>query len=383
METSWKPWNPQYNVDDQGYNNKTKNKMIRYTKILRNSNIKGKITITEVAENVPNGKQSDLWYSKVAKSAQDLNSVNKIETLLEQDATITNLNPLIEPVPVDDLEKVSQSNSMKKRKYDFLKVIHRPASISKKERMNGVNNLNSGDRFLCSAPLSQFTSPSILNYKKYQQMQERAKEAFTDMRFVKMRTGKGGDGNISFDPSPTLKGPASGGDGGKGGDIYIQADENITSLSHINAVYQTSSGESGQSNQCDGKSGGNILIKVPVGTHIRLAIPPPVIKKALVENGVDLNDENMLRRALNAYTVKMKCLSHEMIDVEPEYYMLHRNKPKINDTWKFQAGYSYSENPEEIYRVEPRFKAIRSDFRAYDFKLSLNEIGVDKFPIIE
>ncbi|CAI8501378.1 unnamed protein product [Hanseniaspora opuntiae] len=164
--------------------------MIRYTKILRNSNIKGKITITEVAENVPNGKQSDLWYSKVAKSAQDLNSVNKIETLLEQDATITNLNPLIEPVPVDDLEKVSQSNSMKKRKYDFLKVIHRPASISKKERMNGVNNLNSGDRFLCSAPLSQFTSPSILNYKKYQQMQERAKEAFTDMRFVKMRTGK-------------------------------------------------------------------------------------------------------------------------------------------------------------------------------------------------
>ncbi|CAI8501372.1 unnamed protein product [Hanseniaspora opuntiae] len=103
---------------------------------------------------------------------------------------------------------------------------------------------------------------------------------------------------------------------------------------------------------------------------------------ALVENGVDMRDENMLRRALNAYTVKMKCLSHEMIDVEPEYYMLHRNKPKINDTWKFQAGYSYSENPEEIYRVEPRFKAIRSDFRAYDFKLSLNEIGVDKFPIM-
>lgn len=356
--------------------------MIKTTRILFNSNIKGKITVTEVANNVPNGKQSDFWYSKVSHSAKDLVSVNKIETLLAKDAQITNLDPIIEPVHVDELEKVSQSNSMKKRKYDFLKVIHKPASITKKEKMKGVNSLNSGDRFLCSAPLSQFTTPSILNYRKYKQMQERTKETFTDVKFVRMRTGKGGDGNISFDPSPTLKGPASGGDGGKGGDIYIQADENTSSLSHIKALYQTSSGENGQSNQCDGKSGSSILIKVPVGTYVRLAIPSPVIRKALSENGVDLNDESMLRRALNAYTVKMKCLSHEMLDVEPEYYMLHRDKPKINDTWKFQAGYSYTEDPEEIYKIEPRFKAIRSEFRAYDFKLSLNEIGVDKFPIM-
>ncbi|GMM39886.1 hypothetical protein FOG51_03918 [Hanseniaspora uvarum] len=356
--------------------------MMRYNRILLNSNIKGKISITEVAENVPNGKQSDLWYSKIAKSARNLNSVNKIQMLLDKDATITNLDPLIEPAAVKDLEKVSQANSMKKRKYDFLKVIHRPNSITKKEKKNGVNSLNSGDRFLCSAPLSHFTASSILNYKKYQHMQERAKEAFTDIRFVKMKTGKGGDGNISFDPSPTLKGPASGGDGGKGGDIYVQADENLTSLSDIQTIYQTSSGDNGQSNQCDGKSGGNILIKVPVGTHIKLAISPAKIKKVMFENGVDLKDENMVRKALNAYNVKMKCLSHEMMDVEPEYFMLHRDKPKIDDTWKFQSGYSYQDNPQEIFDIEPRFKAIRSEFRAYDFKLSLNEIGADKFPIM-
>lgn len=71
-----------------------------------------------------------------------------------------------------------------------------------------------------------------------------------------------------------------------------------------------------------------------------------------------------------------------MMDIEPEYYMLHRDKLKIDDTWKFQSGYNYKEDPEEIYRVEPRFKAVRSEFRAYDFKMSLNEIGVDKFPIM-
>ncbi len=46
------------------------------------------------------------------------------------------------------------------------------------------------------------------------------------------------------------------------------ADENLISLSGYSTIYQTSSGDNGQSNQCDGKSV-EILIKVPVGTHIK------------------------------------------------------------------------------------------------------------------
>ncbi len=49
----------------------------------------------------------------------------------------------------------------------------------------------------------------------------------------------------------------------------------------------------------------------------------------MFENGVDLKDENIFRKALNAYNVKMKCLSlHEMMDVGQEYFMLHRINPK-------------------------------------------------------
>lgn len=339
------------------------------------------ISVTEVSENVPTGATSEIWFRKISKNADTLESIAKLEKQIDEDAKKTNLDPEIKTV---DKSKFPAKLAVKPvtKKYEMLRVLSRPPSLTKKDKKNGKTEINSGGRFICTAPLSHFTNVKLIDFKKYQEFQERTKESFTDTKYVKMITGKGGDGGIRFEPSATLKGPACGGDGGRGGNIYVQADPDTTSLGNIQSVYTTNSGANGSGNQCDGKSAPDILIKVPVGTHIKLAICPTYIRKLLYENKVDINNENELRKALDAYRVEMKCLPHEMLNIEPEYFMLHREKSPINDTWKFQDGLNYEKDSEEIHRIEPRFKSLRSKFRAYDHRLSVNEITYDKFPIM-
>ncbi|XBW36856.1 hypothetical protein QEN19_002435 [Hanseniaspora menglaensis] len=349
-------------------------------RLLKKSQI-SHINVAEVSNNVPTGATSELWFRKIAKNADTLESIAKLEKRIEEDSKKTNLDPEIKTV---DKQKFSEKISSKpvKKKYEMLKVLSRPPALTKKDKKNGKTEINTGGRFVCTAPLSHFTNVKLVDFRKYQEFQERTKESFTDIKYVKMITGKGGDGGIRFEPSATLKGPACGGDGGKGGNIYVQADPETTTLGGIQSVYCTQSGAGGSGNQCDGKSGEDILIKVPVGTHIRLAIDPGYIRKLMFDNHINIKNENELRKALDAYKVEMKCLPHEMLSIEPEYFMLHRDKSLINDTWKFQDGLNYENNTEEIHRIEPRFQSLRSKFRAYDHRLSVNELTNDKFPIM-
>jgi GTP-binding protein len=62
-----------------------------------------------------------------------------------------------------------------------------------------------------------------------------------------------------------------GGDGGKGGDIYIQADDSMNDLLafRFKSKYEAGDGERGGSNQCFGKGGQDIIINVPVGTIVK------------------------------------------------------------------------------------------------------------------
>ncbi len=97
------------------------------------------------------------------------------------------------------------------------------------------------------------------------------KNAFTDRVKIKIKSGDGGDGMNSF---KSYKGkPAcgpDGGDGGKGGDVYIVADRGLNDLLPFRFVtkYYAGNGERGGTNQCFGKGGEDIIIKVPVGTVV-------------------------------------------------------------------------------------------------------------------
>lgn len=95
---------------------------------------------------------------------------------------------------------------------------------------------------------------------------------FTDKVRITVKAGNGGDGMNSF---KAFKGkPAcgpDGGDGGDGGSVFLLADENTTDLTAYRFVskYKAENGERGGTNQCAGKRGADVVLKVPCGTLVR------------------------------------------------------------------------------------------------------------------
>ena len=95
---------------------------------------------------------------------------------------------------------------------------------------------------------------------------------FTDRVKITIKAGDGGDGMNSF---KAYKGkPAcgpDGGDGGNGGDVIFVGDKNMHDLLSFRytAKYFAGNGERGGTNQCFGKRGADIVVKVPCGTLLR------------------------------------------------------------------------------------------------------------------
>ena len=94
---------------------------------------------------------------------------------------------------------------------------------------------------------------------------------FLDLAKVYIRSGSGGNGCVSFRREKFVEyGGPDGGDGGRGGDVVIEAVDGLNTL--IDFRYQqhffARNGQGGQGNQKTGKSGDDILLKVPVGTEV-------------------------------------------------------------------------------------------------------------------
>ncbi len=95
---------------------------------------------------------------------------------------------------------------------------------------------------------------------------------FIDYAEIEVKAGSGGDGAVTFRREKYVpKGGPSGGNGGKGGDIIIEAHHNLSTLLDFRykKIYKAQNGEPGGNSLKDGKSGKDIIIKVPVGTIIK------------------------------------------------------------------------------------------------------------------
>ncbi|MEJ2739191.1 MAG: hypothetical protein P8105_05095, partial [Dehalococcoidia bacterium] len=88
---------------------------------------------------------------------------------------------------------------------------------------------------------------------------------------ILVKSGKGGNGMVSFRREKYVPfGGPDGGDGGIGGDVYLEADRNINTLYAFRSkkVFKARSGGDGGSQKKHGRKGENIVIKVPAGTMI-------------------------------------------------------------------------------------------------------------------
>ena len=95
---------------------------------------------------------------------------------------------------------------------------------------------------------------------------------FLDRATIFCKAGDGGDGKVSFRREKFVpNGGPDGGDGGKGGDIVFVASKSIGNLADFryNKHFRAENGEGGGSYRCSGKSGKDVVIKVPTGTVIR------------------------------------------------------------------------------------------------------------------
>ncbi len=103
---------------------------------------------------------------------------------------------------------------------------------------------------------------------------------FADSARIIIKSGKGGDGHVSFRREKYVpNGGPDGGDGGKGGDVIFQVDEGMNTLTNFRhkRKYAAENGEEGRKRNCHGKNGEDIVVKVPAGTVIKEAESGKVI----------------------------------------------------------------------------------------------------------
>ena len=103
-------------------------------------------------------------------------------------------------------------------------------------------------------------------------LERHGENMFADSAKIFIKSGKGGDGHVSFRRELYVpNGGPDGGDGGRGGDIIFIVDEGLNTLTDFRHIrkYVAQSGEEGGKRNQHGKDGQDLIIKVPLGTIIK------------------------------------------------------------------------------------------------------------------
>ncbi len=110
---------------------------------------------------------------------------------------------------------------------------------------------------------------------------------FVDEAYIEVEAGKGGAGCLSFRREKHVpKGGPDGGDGGKGGDVYLTTDPHLNTLADFdfNRTHRAQNGQSGAGRNCTGRDGEDLEIMIPVGTSIYDADTQELIREVLLPN---------------------------------------------------------------------------------------------------
>ncbi len=95
---------------------------------------------------------------------------------------------------------------------------------------------------------------------------------FVDVAKIKIKAGDGGNGAVSFHREKFVAaGGPDGGDGGRGGNVIFQADDNLSTLMDFRykRKYAAQNGDPGRAGRCSGKNAPDLVIRVPRGTLVK------------------------------------------------------------------------------------------------------------------
>jgi len=98
---------------------------------------------------------------------------------------------------------------------------------------------------------------------------------FIDRAKIRIAGGHGGNGVTAFRREKFVpRGGPSGGDGGRGGDVWLVSDESVNTLLHLryNPLHTAGRGMHGEGSNRSGKEGGDVIVRVPIGTQVFDAI---------------------------------------------------------------------------------------------------------------
>ncbi|KAG7095774.1 hypothetical protein E1B28_006479 [Marasmius oreades] len=133
--------------------------------------------------------------------------------------------------------------------------------------------------FSTVSSLKNQASQNRLSSEEYEAYQRKRKtdwkrqqggHGFLDELIINVRGGKGGDGCVAFHREKFIPfGPPSGGNGGRGGDVYILPTPELTSLSTVAKRVRGERGGNGQGTWQNGKNGSPLIVRVPLGTVVR------------------------------------------------------------------------------------------------------------------
>ncbi|MBN2402361.1 MAG: GTPase ObgE [Spirochaetes bacterium] len=110
---------------------------------------------------------------------------------------------------------------------------------------------------------------------------------FTDSIKIRIQSGKGGAGAVSFRREKYVaRGGPDGGDGGKGGAIFLEANPSYVNLSHLfkDRIYKAENGQPGMGQNKHGRDGFDLIIMVPAGTEVIDSETGEIICDLLEEN---------------------------------------------------------------------------------------------------
>ena len=110
---------------------------------------------------------------------------------------------------------------------------------------------------------------------------------FADHAKIYIRSGKGGDGHVSFRREKYVpSGGPDGGDGGRGGDLIFEVDDGINTLNDFRNIrkYVAGDGQPGGKKRCHGADGADKIVYVPAGTIVRDAASGKVITDMSFDN---------------------------------------------------------------------------------------------------